>query len=123
MRRTLCFFVLLLSLLFTALSFAGEEFYIVTEAPVAVGGGIIRHYMDGDMGRVSARYSYGGTSANAILIEKISRSSGEMSSERETIRVPFARPKKNKKGLFKVGSHLVHLQVRRSGRVVVKEIK
>ncbi len=123
MRRIFCFFVILLSLPFTALSFAGEEFYIVTEAPVAIGGGMIRHYINDDAGRISARYSYGGSSADAILVEKITRSSAGMSSRREIIRVPFAPPGNNKKGLFKVGSHLVRLHVRRSGRVVVKEIK
>jgi hypothetical protein len=106
-----------------AISFAGEEFYIVTEAPVAVGGGMIRHCMDTDAGRISARYSYGGASEDAMLVEKVTHSSAEMSSGREIIRVPFVRPKKNKKGLFEVGSHLVRLHVRRSGRVVVREIK
>ena len=106
-----------------SLASSGEEFYIVTQGPVAIGGGMIRHYFDRAYGRVSTRYSYGGVENNVILVEKQTRSLRTGFSASETLRIPFAPPLRKKRGWLEVGSHTVLLTVNRHGRVVVREVK
>jgi hypothetical protein len=101
---------------------SGEEFYIVTHGPIAVGGGMMRHYFNRVYGRVSVRYSYGGVENNVILVEKQTRSLRTGFSADETLRIPFAPPLRKKRGWLEVGSHTVLLTVNRHGRVVVREV-
>ncbi|MGB2601056.1 MAG: hypothetical protein WBD00_05625 [Candidatus Omnitrophota bacterium] len=100
-----------------------EEFYIVTNGPVAVGGGMVRHYLTEKQGRVSTRYSYGGVEKDAILVEKEMRSPRTGFSMSETIRIPFSPPVNRQSGWLEVGSHTVLLTVNRHGRIVVREEK
>ena len=114
--------LLFLILLCSFPSFAGEEFYVVTDAPIAVGGGMIRHYTETEKGVISTRYSYGGTDPDAILIEKITSLPRYEATKKETLRVPYSHIKR-KKGHLKIGSHAISLNVTKHGRVVVKEVR
>lgn len=105
-----------------------EEFYIVTTAPVAVGGGIIRHYLHTENGLVSTRYSYVGMSSDTIFIEKTTDllgkaagSGGNDIDKKELIKIPVEDSGKMKKGRLQIGSHDVLLTLNRYGRISARE--
>lgn len=115
---------MLASLTLPAHSTPSEEFYIVTDAPIAVGGGIIRHYKYTKQGRVSTRYSYAGTQEDLAFIEKYTHSSHDDSTARELIKVPLTKALwSGKKGYLTVGAHNVSLELKEKGRIRVKEAK
>ncbi len=104
--------------MFSPLAFCDrEEFYIVTEAPVAVGGGMIRHYIYREKDLISTRYSFGGVDDDTIYIEKTTRSDSGGSVGKETIELP----RKSSSASLQIGSHTVRLKITGRGRIIVRE--
>ena len=100
-----------------------EEFYIVTDAPVVVGGGLIRHYQHTENGLLSTRYSYQGSDPETIFIEKTTRQGDDRDVRKELIKISFNNPGGKKTGALDVGSHKVCFEVKKDGRLLVKEKK
>jgi len=100
-----------------------EEFYIVTDAPVMVGGGMIRHYLRTDRGMNSTRYSYKGASADMIFVERVTRLGDNRDVKSDFLTVPTDNSGRKRTGSLSVGSHEVCLEVKKDGRLLVKEKK
>lgn len=94
-----------------------DAFHIVTDAPVALGGGMIRHYTDSANGPVFTRYSYEGLVPGYLLVKKTTAGGSEDSTKTEILRLPL----KNKKAVFRVGARDIQLDVTGHQRVTVKE--
>ncbi|MDP8298432.1 MAG: hypothetical protein P9L88_00800 [Candidatus Tantalella remota] len=94
-----------------------DELHIVTDAPVALGGGLLRHYTDSANGPVFIRYSYKGLAPGCILVKKTTVNGAEDSTKTEILRLPL----KNKKTAFRVGARDIQLNVTGRKRVTVKE--
>lgn len=119
------FFILLLILILapSVASAQGDEFYIVTDGPVAVGGGMFRHYIHSSEGLVSSRYSFQGVIDNNICVEKVTRSTSPDSSyEKELIKIPL-KQKGPKQARFDIGTRAVKLKLNKYNRVIIKEVK
>lgn len=98
-----------------------EEFFIVTDGPVAVGGGMMRHYITKPDEKLSVRYSFSGIGDNFIFIEKFTKFSNNGQETKEIVKVPIKKNWFGKKGEIQVGTHLVKLKVNKYGRILVKE--
>ncbi len=66
-----------------------EEFFIVTDAPVAIGGGMIRHYITNSEKDLAVRYSFRGIEENAIFIEKFTKFRNNGRETKEIVKVPI----------------------------------
>lgn len=95
----------------------------MSDGPIAIGGGMIRHYTSAKNARTSVRYSYEGTNADTILIEKFTRSDMDGSTRKELIKVPTGNLSEKKEATFQVGSHNIKLKLNRYDRVIIEEIK
>ncbi|MBD3426986.1 MAG: hypothetical protein GF409_07160 [Candidatus Omnitrophica bacterium] len=123
MKKILWFISIMFLLCGALTARAEEEFYIVTNGPVAVGGGMIRHYMVKNGNRRAVRYSYGGVDEDGILVKKKTRCPRTGLSRKELLRIPFVRPFHRKRAWLEVGTHTVLLTVNGYGRVLVKEVR
>ena len=100
-----------------------EEFFVTCDAPVLIGSGIARYFVYNGSGRVSTRYSYGGTTGDIILIKMESNDSSCGSQVAEVIKVPLAPSSLGKIGVLNIGEHRLKLKMNGDGRLIVKEIK
>lgn len=120
MRKPSLFFIILFIFIAGALC-AEEEFYIVNDGPVAVGGGLVRHYYDTEKGRVAVRYSFEGTSDEGILLSKKTKLFGDDRVTEELITIPAGGHKGRQKASLDVGSHTIKIKMTSRGRLRVSE--
>jgi len=100
-----------------------EESYIVTDAPIAVGGGIIRYYEHIKDDRLSIRYSFKGADGENIYIEIITISKKKDSIKREFLKLPLDVSSSRKSCTLQIGSKTLLLKLTRKGRLIASEIK
>ncbi|MFH1665052.1 MAG: hypothetical protein ABIA77_02775 [Candidatus Omnitrophota bacterium] len=123
MTKLSVFCLLLLSLACHAAPGSDEELFIVTNAPIAVGNGIIRYYPASGNGHVSIRYTYEGTDSGMIFLEKITYSDIDNSSSREIVKIPPGSSGNRKKWYLQLGSRKIQFTLHKHGRVSAKEVK
>ncbi|MBD3379672.1 MAG: hypothetical protein GF408_04335 [Candidatus Omnitrophica bacterium] len=99
---------------------SADELYIVTDGPVAVGGGMVRYYTtSGDQEALrSLRYSYHGLAENSVIVKKTVTVKKEGSHcSTEIMNIPLV----SKQAALEIGPHLIKLKVNEYGRVLVEK--